>query len=99
MHIYAQNDPPLWQAYLDAVKYYGFDGWFMYSGLDISNAHSTVTTETRWLEQTAERWVQELHHPHLERGPACRYAVPMRYPAGDDGKTHQKSGGRPAEIV
>jgi uroporphyrinogen decarboxylase len=26
--IYYFADPPLWQAYLDAVKYFGFDGWF-----------------------------------------------------------------------
>jgi uroporphyrinogen decarboxylase len=25
--IYLYNDPPLWVAYINAVKYYGFDGW------------------------------------------------------------------------
>jgi len=25
--IYLYNDPPLWKAYIDAVRYFGFDGW------------------------------------------------------------------------
>jgi len=25
--IYLYNDPPRWKAYIDAVKYFGFDGW------------------------------------------------------------------------
>ncbi len=25
--IYLYQDPPLWKAYIDAVKYFGFDGW------------------------------------------------------------------------
>jgi len=25
--IYLRNDPPLWKAYIEAVKYFGFDGW------------------------------------------------------------------------
>ena len=28
--IYYFGDPPLWQAYLEAVRYFGFDGWFTY---------------------------------------------------------------------
>lgn len=27
------NDPPLWKAYLEAVRYFGIDGWFIYGGL------------------------------------------------------------------
>ena len=30
--IYLYQDPPLWQAYIEAVKYFGFDGWM--SALD-----------------------------------------------------------------
>ena len=26
--VYYFADPPLWKAYIDAVKYFGFDGWF-----------------------------------------------------------------------
>ena len=31
--IYLNGDPPLWKAYIEAVKYFGFDGWFIYAGL------------------------------------------------------------------
>ena len=27
--VYYFADPPLWEAYLNAVKYFGFDGWFI----------------------------------------------------------------------
>lgn len=30
--IYLYRDPPLAEAYLEAVKRYGFDGWYMYAG-------------------------------------------------------------------
>jgi len=26
-HVYLYHDPPLWQAYMDAVAYFGMDGW------------------------------------------------------------------------
>jgi hypothetical protein len=32
-HIYLHNDPPLGQAYCDAVRKYGFDGWYIYGHL------------------------------------------------------------------
>jgi hypothetical protein len=28
------QDPPLWRAYIDAVKHFGIDGWFIYGGLE-----------------------------------------------------------------
>jgi hypothetical protein len=31
--IYLHGDPPLWRAYVDAVRYFGFDGWFTYGSL------------------------------------------------------------------
>jgi hypothetical protein len=59
MHVYAENDPPLWRAYIDAVKYFGFDAWFIYGGAHLSLAHPTCEYASRWLEQTDERWIQE----------------------------------------
>lgn len=55
--IYAEQDPPLAQAYLDAVDYYGFDGWFIYHNPACSN--DRIITKCRWLEQTDERWIKE----------------------------------------
>jgi hypothetical protein len=31
--IYVNDDPPLWRAYIDTVKHFGFDGWFIYSDM------------------------------------------------------------------
>jgi len=31
--IYYFGDPPLWQAYIEAVKYFGIDGWFTYGDM------------------------------------------------------------------
>ncbi|HHY83223.1 MAG TPA: hypothetical protein GX505_11200 [Clostridiales bacterium] len=32
--IYYYNNPPLWEAYLNAARTYGIDGWFTYGQLD-----------------------------------------------------------------
>ncbi len=33
--IYLYQNPPLWKAYIDAVKYFGFDGWLpLYEGIN-----------------------------------------------------------------
>ena len=32
--IYYKHDPPLWRAYADAVRFFGFDGWQMHAGLN-----------------------------------------------------------------
>lgn len=67
MQIYAAQDPPLWRAYLDAVKHFGVDGWFGCYGAApaFHNDHPTSTWESRWLEQTETRWVREsiVHTP------------------------------------
>ena len=28
--IYVNQNPPLWKAYVDAVKFFKMDGWFLY---------------------------------------------------------------------
>ncbi|MHB1295502.1 MAG: uroporphyrinogen decarboxylase family protein [Anaerolineae bacterium] len=30
--IYIHDNPPLWRAYVEAVRYFGFDGWVQYGG-------------------------------------------------------------------
>lgn len=30
--VFYYNDPPLWKAYIEAVKKFGFDAWFIYAG-------------------------------------------------------------------
>lgn len=41
--IFVSNDPPLWKAYIDAVKYYGIDGWFIYGDMQFKSAGTTLT--------------------------------------------------------
>jgi len=52
--IYANEDPPLWKAYLDAVRYFGMDGWFTYGDIhyktkaDIKYESTTIKHKDRW---------------------------------------------------
>jgi uroporphyrinogen decarboxylase len=54
--IYYHNTPPLWQAYLDAVDYFGIDGWFIYGDASMQYAHPSQVERTT-LSHTDERWV------------------------------------------
>lgn len=31
--VFVNEDPPLWRAYIDAVRYFGIDGWFIYGDM------------------------------------------------------------------
>jgi uroporphyrinogen decarboxylase len=54
--LYFFNEPPLWQAYIDAAKYFGTDGWFIYGDMQYQ-------WPFEWREaiedmhKTEERWV------------------------------------------
>ena len=56
--IYLHGRPTLFEAYLEAVKYFGFDGWFMYSGLDFKT-NSRVAWDHEILSQTNDRIVRQ----------------------------------------
>ncbi|MCE5198602.1 MAG: uroporphyrinogen decarboxylase family protein [Armatimonadota bacterium] len=52
--IYLYHDPPLWQAYIDAVKYFGFDGWL--PGVPVQFDYETeIENGPVWREATIER--------------------------------------------
>lgn len=56
--VYYFADPPLWQAYLEALKYYGFDGWFIDGSMQyIWPGERREVVES--LSKTSERWVVE----------------------------------------
>ena len=48
--IYLNNDPPLWKAYIDAVRYFKFEGWvrghLRFSGYDDVSSTSEVISRT-----------------------------------------------------
>jgi len=54
--IYMHDDPPLWRAYIDAVRYFGFDGWVQYGGsVAFQPRRDERQFESRVLSQNAER--------------------------------------------
>lgn len=53
--IYVNENPPLWKAYIEAVKYYGMDGWFIYGDLQFK-LKSKVEIDKRIIRRDADRW-------------------------------------------
>ena len=54
--IFYFGDPPPWQAYIDAVKYFGIDGWFIYGSMQFQypgDRYSAIDD----MRKTDERWV------------------------------------------
>ncbi len=58
--VFIDSDPPLWRAYLDALRHFGMDGWFMYGHVPLVTLDVTATT--RWVVERAEERVQEITH-------------------------------------
>ncbi len=56
--VYVHEVPPLWQAYIDAVRYYGIDGWFTYGGVGFTT--QDVSYSERWLHRDDEKMVKEV---------------------------------------
>lgn len=57
--IYLYESPPLWKAYIEAVKYFGIDGWFTYGRLNFK-ADSQVKTKRRVISRSKERIIEEI---------------------------------------
>ncbi len=55
--IYLHRDPPLWEAYLEAARYFGIEAWFMYAGLAWEPSGEVEST-TETVSRTEERIVQ-----------------------------------------
>ena len=65
--VYVHHDPPLWRAYLDAVHYFGFDGWVNYGGVT-------------WQRKTPIEHEQKITHTADDRVVVSHR---WRTPAGD----------------
>jgi len=54
--IYYFREPPLWRAYIEAVKHFGFDGWFTYGDMQYQfpGERYQVVEDMR---KSEERWV------------------------------------------
>jgi hypothetical protein len=58
--IYVNNNPPLWKAYLDAVDYFGIDGWFIYGDLQFK---TKTTVDREIISKTQDMWVvKDIYH-------------------------------------
>lgn len=52
--IYYHNNPPLWEAYINAARTYGIDGWFTYGQLDYTYPVN-IPVRCEVLSKTADR--------------------------------------------
>ena len=85
--IYLYQDPPLWQAYIDAAKYFGIDGWiYNLDGFRLPDPNApepdpAVVQETMLVERTAERLVTRSYtqRPGQEREWSPHVTVYPRY--------------------
>lgn len=63
--IYLFQDPPLWKAYIDAVKYFGFDGWLAGVPVEFDYQVEERLAGHEWREaivaRTPERIYTRLH--------------------------------------
>ena len=60
--IYENENPPLWRAYIDAVKYYGMDGWFTYGDLKYKTV-SPVEVDREIISKGQRRWeIKNTYH-------------------------------------
>ncbi len=75
-NIYLHNDPPLGDAYMNAVRYFGMDAWYIY---DNATMHEDPPWETRVThasdtEMHVERWIET---------PYGRLSEKICYPVAD----------------
>lgn len=60
--IYVNEDPPLWKAYIDAVKYYGIDGWFIYGELKYITS-PIISIDKEIIQKLKDRWnIRNIYH-------------------------------------
>jgi len=55
--IYQASDPPLWKAYVQAVEFFGFDGWHIYAHLDYVTKNDQRTWKSEEVSRSDERYV------------------------------------------
>jgi uroporphyrinogen decarboxylase len=76
--IYYFEDPPLWQAYINAVKYFGIDAWFTDGDMQFRYPRKQLEAVAD-LHKTVDRWVVRMRGC-LNQG---RYEREITYMIGD----------------
>lgn len=74
--IYLHEDPPLDEAYLNAVKYFGIDGWYIYDNL-------TMYELPKWHERMLASSDEELQVERWFDTPFGRLEEVVCYPSAD----------------
>lgn len=74
--IYLHEDPPLDEAYLNAVKYFGMDGWYIYDNL-------TMREVPKWNERVIESTADEKKVERWMDTPFGRLEEIVCYPRED----------------
>lgn len=74
--IYLHEDPPLDEAYLHAVKYFGMDGWYIYDNL-------TMREVPKWRERVLHTSEDELQVERWLDTPFGRLTEVICYPRED----------------
>jgi hypothetical protein len=75
--IYIHEDPPLWRAYLEAMHYFGLDGWFIYG--DMQFRYENLETVEESVERRDDYWLVRYRH----RTAAGDRLSTMRFGIGD----------------
>ena len=74
--VYLHDDPPLDEAYINAVKHYGMDGWYIYD-------NATMHEEPRWNRKTLNKTDEEIRVEHWIDTPHGRLEQLISYPVND----------------
>jgi uroporphyrinogen decarboxylase len=74
--VYFNQDPPLWRAYIEAVKHFGMDGWFLYGAPDPAG-HPKATREAKLVEKRPDRWIARItwHTPEGDLHEIFQYPI------------------------
>ena len=59
--IYLYQDPPLWQAFIDAVRYFGFDGWLYSVPIQFDHEIEASRKATHWQEAIVHRTPERIY--------------------------------------
>jgi uroporphyrinogen decarboxylase len=76
--VYYFGDPPLWRAYIEAIEYFGIDGWFTYGDMQYQwpgERYEAIED----MHKSAERWVVR----RRARVDGCRYSTETTYCVAD----------------
>ena len=83
--IYANNQPTLGDAYINAVKQLGIDGWYIYASLAYRYP-AAVDERIEFIEKTSARWVAR----HTVETPAGNLSETLVYPCDNPPTTTEK---------